>query len=716
MTQAAPLTSEHWFRVAGLKPRLDPRARVQRVQYRRQPWHVVTRADGTRSFRLNATAYGFVARCNGALTMQRLWDILLQEWADDAPSQDELLRLLARLHAAALVSFDRRPDFGPQGVLPALEGTSHLPRSSLLSMRVPLGQPQPLLNALYPRLRWLFQPAVLGLWFAVVVAAALAAVLHLGMLAHLAGEAMASPRMLLLTWACYPTVKVLHELGHGLAARHLGARVPEWGVTVMMFVPVPYVDASATSAYAARRQRLLVSGAGIVVELFLASIGLAVVLNAQPGWVHDIGLSLFLIGAVSTVLVNGNPLMRFDGYHMLCDALGLPNLAPRSSRWWMETLRQRVLGEQVPEPLVPAPGEGPWLRAFAPASLLWRWAVVAGLVLWLGSISFLLGLCVGALMAYTLLARPLWAFITHLRTLGAGPQGAATAARRRGLALLAGGVLAVCALPLPFASVVQGVVWPAEEALLRVHSDGFVARLLVPEGAIVQPGQALLQLESPTLQAEQLALQARGEALQAERFELLRGDPERAASLERDLQALQVEVERNLERLEGLTLRAQVAGRVAFSHARDLPGRYLKQGSLVGHVVRDEPSRVRVAMGQEQAALWRDDAPVQVRLAEHGRGAWAAVLERDTRAAVHRLPSAALGALAGGPIATDPADPQGLAVPRAVVLADVRLPVNLGERIGARAWVRVDHGHAPLAWQAARSLQQVFLRHFNPSH
>jgi putative peptide zinc metalloprotease protein len=715
MSEAAALTSEQWFRVSALRPKFDLRARVQRVRYRRQPWHVVTRADGTRSFRLNATAYAFVARCNGTLTLQRLWEVLLQEWQDEAPSQDELLRLLAKLHAAALMSFDRRPDFGPQGVLvdTALAQTAAA-QSSLLSMRVPLGRPEWLLDALYPHLRRLFSPAVLWAWLAVVGVAALAALVNLKPLMHLAQQAMFTPRMLILTWACYPTVKVLHEIAHGLAVRHLGARVPEWGVTVMMFVPVPYVDASGTSAYAARRQRLLVSSAGIVVELFLASIGLAVALNAQPGWLHDIGLAVFLIGAVSTLLVNGNPLMRFDGYHMLCDALSLPNLAMRSARWWQELLRRRVLGETISAPMVCAPGERVWVWAYAPASLAWRWLVVFGLVLWLAQLSFLLGLAIALVMGWGMVVKPLVAFVRHLL----GLQASASMARRaslRGWGVLAAGACLLALVPMPFSSVVQGVVWPEEEALMRAGSEGFVARVLVRNGAAVQPGQALLQLASPTLEAERQALAARAQALSAERYQTLHADPGRAASLEREIFVLEVEQARLQERLDNLTLRAQVAGRAALTNEADLQGRYLKQGALVGHVVQDEPSKVRVALGQEQAGLLQAAAPIQVRLAEIGQPAWPATLERDTRAAVHRLPSAALGDTAGGHIATDPKDPQGLTATQAVVLADVRLPVNVGERMGARAWVRFDHGHAPLVVQAARGFQQVFLRHFNPA-
>ncbi len=716
------LTSTQWFRVAALRPQLDAQARVQRVTYRRAVWHVLQRGDGGRSYRLNAAAYAFVARCNGQLSLQRLWELLLHEQRDAAPTQDELLRLLARLHAAALLSFDRRPDFGPQGVLHAPHGASNssphtgangAPANSLLSFRIPLGRPDALLTALYPLARAAFMRTALCLWAAAVVWLALAAALNQAELAHHAAVWLQTPRMLLITWLCYPVVKALHELGHGLAVKHLGGTVPEWGVTVMMFMPVPYVDASASAGHGSARGRALVSAAGIMVELALAAAGLALALHAQPGWWHDIGLAVFFIGAVSTLVINGNPLLRFDGYHLLCDAFELPNLARRSAQLWFERLRIHLLGEVIAQPLVAAPGERRWLWAYAPAALLWRTLIACALVAWLGGLSFLLGLGVAALLLWAGVLRPAWAVLRHLNRLPVG-QAATQRARRRGLGL-AGGVLALAALPLPFASVVPGVVWLPDAALLRVAGEGFVDEVLARPGQLVHTGQPLLRLAAPMLSAECQALAARVGALDAESIHTQRSEPTRSASLEREAAALQVQLERCLERQEQLTLRAGSSGRLELANAQDLPGRYLKQGTLVGQVMDGSPSLVRVAVGQEQAALLHARSRgVSVQLAEVGEPARAASLLRDSTGAVTQLPSAALGDRGGGSVPTDPADPHGLKAVRALVLADVQLPASLGERVGGRAWVRFDHGFAPLAMQVASGMQQLFLKHFNP--
>jgi putative peptide zinc metalloprotease protein len=326
----ALLHSSQWFRVAGLRPRLDEQACVQRMTVRGEVWQVLTRADSTRSLRLNATAWVTIGRCDGRHTLQRLWEVTLTELRDDTPTQDELLVILARLHAAGLMSFDRSPDFGPSAQA-ADQADDAAPRQSLLAWRFPLGCPDAWLGRLAAHLGGLFTPWALRLWALGVLGALVVAWPQVAALSAQLHDLMASPRGLAWAWLVYPVMKGLHEVAHGLAIRYWGARVPQWGVTLLMFVPVPYVDASALAALPSRWQRAAVAAAGIVVELALVAIGLVVALQVQPGGLRDLALVVVAIGGLSSLLVNANPLMRFDGYHLLCDLADLPNLAPRSA-------------------------------------------------------------------------------------------------------------------------------------------------------------------------------------------------------------------------------------------------------------------------------------------------------------------------------------------------------------------------------------------------
>jgi putative peptide zinc metalloprotease protein len=716
----APLLSPQWFRVAPLRPRLDPMAHAERVSYRRAIWHVLVRPDGSRSFRLNSAAYAVVARCDGTLSLQRLWDLLLGELKDDAPTQDELLQLLARLHSARLLSFDRKPDFGPQGTVSDQSAAETLPGSanSLLSFRIPLGRPDGWLRRIAPYLRGLFTPAALALWGLIVLAGVVLTLLNIGTLLAHAHAWLNTPRLLLMVWMAYPVVKALHELAHALMLVHLGGKVPVWGVTIMMFTPVPYVDASAASALASPVQRLLVSAAGIMLELLLAALALVVALTAQDGDLRDLAFAVFFIGTVSTLIVNGNPLLRFDGYFVLTDALQLPNLATRSARHWLSWMRQRVLGTPG-EPVLPAAGERLWLWAFAPAALAYRVLISVGIVFWLGELSFFLGVAIAAYFVWGLALKPLLALGHFLQ----GPALAETERRvaRRRAGVAGAGVLAlVGVLPLPFASVVQGVVWLPEQARVRAETDGFIRSIHVHDGQSVRAGQLLFTLSAPLLEPQRARLEGRITALDTERYKAMQKDPSGAVGFEYELDSARGELARIQERLAHLEVLAKVDGVAVINHADDLIGHFVKQGTLLAHLLTPEPNLVRVAIPQEQASLVQGSArTVSVRLAQSLGQAFSGELLHDVAGTVAKLPSAALGDRSGGAIVTDPDDKLGLTPAHGVVLADVQLsstPAELADvRIGARAWVRIDHGLAPLALQAARRLQQQFLKHFNPS-
>src|SRR5690606_19426199 len=164
-----------------------------------------------------------------------------------------------------------------------------------------------------------------------VALACLAAAVSFASLKADAVRVLATPSSYALAWLAYPLVKALHELGHALAVRRFGGAVHEVGISLLMLTPAPYVDASAASAFPRAGQRALVSAAGIMVELALAAIAMFAWTVLSPGLARDAALVVLLICSVSTIVFNANPLLRLDGYHLLCDALQLPNLALRSN-------------------------------------------------------------------------------------------------------------------------------------------------------------------------------------------------------------------------------------------------------------------------------------------------------------------------------------------------------------------------------------------------
>jgi putative peptide zinc metalloprotease protein len=725
------LFSARWHRVAALKPRLVSPLRVRRQWQRGETWWVLGDPAGGRHVRLNAAAHALVARLDGRHTMAALWEWQLAQPHCDTASQDELVELLAQLREAGLVQFDRAADF--DSLLPHLEREARgRTRGTLLAWRVPLANPSRVLDRLAPLAPLVFSRAAFVAWVAAAVSLGVLALFNAPALWSHGERWLATPRYALLAALLYVPLKLAHEAGHALAVRRFGGVVRDAGVTLMLGLPVPYVDASAASSFE-RRQRVLVGAAGMMTEVALAALALPLWLWLDDGLARDAAFVTLLMAGVSTLVFNANPLQRLDGYFIATDLLELPNLAPRSRQWWQRLLQRHALRLPGAEPLPVAPGEAPWLAAYAP--LAWGLGVlVAALATaWLGQLSLWLGLAAAVVLGWQMLARPVVQMWRGLRRSALAQPG--SAARWRRLSAAAALVaLAVALAPLPQRLVVQGVVWPADEALLRSEEDGFVEALLAADGDTVQAGQPVARLANPMLSAALQRQRARIALIETTLTQTMAGrggatgsgGDSRAANLRAELAAANAQAERLHERHAALTLRAAVAGRLVLPPAGDLAGRYLRRGELLGRVLDGSAPRVRLPWPQARTDELRAGAPaVQVRLAGERSVTHAAQLERDAFAAVAQLPSAALSTRHGGDVLTDPADARDTKPLQPVVLLDVRLaavpaaPDEVsaaapGARVGERAWVRFDAGFAPLAWQAVRWVQQRVQRSFNP--
>lgn len=332
---AESLVSGSWHRVAALRPSLVPGLRIVRQRVRDQVWRVLIEPGSGRQLRLNPGAWDLVGRFDGRSTLGDLWLRVLHLRRDEAPTQDEVLALLAQLFRGGLVQFDAAPHLSLLFARRAEEGAQRR-RGFInpLMVKARIADPSRWLRRLTPIAHAVFNLPVLLVWTVLVAAAALLAATEFGALRAHAASLLARPSAYAMAWVLYPLVKAVHELGHALAVRRFGGEVREVGVALMFLTPAPYVDAGAAGAFPAARQRLAVSAAGILVELAIAACALFLWELASPGWLRDAALAVVLICSVSTLLFNGNPLVRLDGYHVLCDALQLPNLAARSTAWW----------------------------------------------------------------------------------------------------------------------------------------------------------------------------------------------------------------------------------------------------------------------------------------------------------------------------------------------------------------------------------------------
>ncbi len=706
-----PLYSPHWYRVAGLRPALRPHTEIHRHVYRGQPWYILQDHASGRLHRFSPAAYAMIGLMNGRRTLEEIWDQVDARLDDAAPTQHETIELLARLHAADALQTEITPD--TEEMFHRLRKQRSQQFKSYwwnpLAIRLPLFDPTSLLDRLMPLARLLFSRGGFLLWSGIVTTALVMAAIHWPNLSRDMNDRLLTPSNLLLLGLCYPVIKLLHELGHGLATRFQGGEVHEMGVMLLALLPAPYVDASAAAVFPTARQRILVSAAGVMTEAFIASLALFVWLLVEPGALHATAYNVMLMAGFSTLFVNGNPLLRFDGYYVFADTIGIPNLAGRANRYIGHLIQTRLFGlKDLPSPAHDS-RERLWLGGYAVAAFFYRLFILATIALFISERYALAGMLLAG-----------WALVSQLLVPGArlfqrllnGPELQPRRTRAITVTALLGGtlLLGITVLPAPLTTLATGVVWLPEQADLRAATDGEVKRLLARPGSRVKKGDPLVELEDPLLPPRRARLEARLRELKARDAALRDRDPVKAAMVRDQMPEVEADLNRVREQIDALTLRSPTDGIFLVERPADLPGRFLHKGDHIAYVADPNTTTIRVVIPQADADLVLNRTRgAEVRLASQPTVARPAALLPTTRAGNERLPSPALGPRGGGPFATDPSDPNADRTLERLFQLDLRLDAPM-QRIGERVRVRFDHGPEPLLRQWYRRLSQLILR------
>jgi putative peptide zinc metalloprotease protein len=710
-----PLSNPSWYRVAELRPRLAGHAHIQRQDFRGQVGYVLQDRITGRFYRLSESLHYFTSLMVGVRTVQELHEVTNTALGEDTLSQNHVIELLGKLYSAEVLQTDTSSDSAELFERSVRhQRTRWLGRiKNPLAIKLPLFDPDKLLQRLLPLGRLIFSRFGAWVWMMVVSLGLLLAVSHWNEISRDTSIELLSLQNLFLLGLCYPFIKALHELGHGLATRVWGGEVHETGIILMALIPLPYVDASPASAFPEKRRRMLVGAAGIMVEVFLAVLALFLWLNTEPGLVHSLAYNTMLIGGVSTLLFNGNPLLRFDGYYVLSDAIGMPNLASRSNRYLGYLIQHYLFGiGNLTSPAI-SPDERRWLASYGVLAWLYRLFILVAIILFVAETYPVVGLLIAF---WATLSQVIMPIVKHTRFILTAPR--LERHRFRAIStstsLLLFATVFLFSVPVPLSTMAEGVVVPPDHSELRAGSDGVITRLVARPDTRVAKGDVLIETEDPFLQARLQILEARLRELTVRRSALqIDREQVKADMLEDEIDLLQADLDRTREQADSLLIRSPTDGMFLLEQPGDMPGRFVHQGDRLGYVADLEHPTVRVAIAQADIGVVRTATrKVSVRLAERVNDPLVASIDHQVPAAVNRLPSPVLGPLGGGPFAVDPKDPDGVRTTEGIFEVELTLPVEV-KRLGERAYVRFDHGSEPLARQWYRRIRQLFLKRFN---
>jgi len=709
------LFSTYWYRVAKLKPALRDAAEISRHIYRGKAWYVVRNRLNGKNHRFNAAAYALIGQMDGQRTTQEIWNNSAETMAEEIPSQDEMIRLLGQLHDADLIQGDILPSTTEMfRNIEKDQGQGWKQRiSNPFSLRFPLFDPDRFLDKCQFLTRILFTRSMFILWLIMVLTAVVATVLNWSDLSGSALDQLYSPTNLLVIWLSYPLIKILHEFGHALAVKKWGGEVHEMGIILLALTPLPYVDATASASFPEKRQRITVAAMGMMVELSLASIALFIWLNVETGLVSALAYNVMLISGISTLLFNGNPLLRYDGYYILADLLEIPNLGQRSNRYLGYLMQRLLLKNHNSTSPVTAPGEAVWFAIYGPLSFCYRILVMIGLVWLVSGRFFFIGILIALWGVISLMIIPAVRSTTRfLNTPTARQHRTRLQLGGGGILLLAGLLLFV--LPLPLRTLAQGVIWLPEQAAIRAGTDCEVVKVLIPTGQKVHKGEPLLSGSDPFLESKIAVYQARLTELHAKYHgEPLNERVKRRIMLDQ-IELVEGDLQQLLERQEKLQICSPADGKFVLINDQNLPGHFVKQGELLGFIIAEHRPTIRTIVSQKNIGLVRERVTgIEIRLADQTDKTLQANIKRIVPAASQQLPSAALGTAGGGNIPVDPNDSEGLRALESHFQLDLNLPDEVSDPyIGERVYVRFEHGRMPLAMQMYRHVRQLLLRKF----
>lgn len=683
MAVERPTFSESWYRVADLKPRLRTVIQTYRQHYRGRMWHVLRDPSNNQFFRLDEAGYQFVGMLNGQRTVTEVWQTCNEQLGDRAPTQGEAIQLMGQLFTSNLLQCELPADahgmFDRYDKRVKREVTGYL--MNLLFMRIPIFDPERILQTWCHVFGWVFNRIGFILW-AVLVAIGFTHISgHLGELVDAANpQLLLKTENLLLLYTCFAGIKAIHEFGHGFACKRYGLQngsggeVHTIGIMLLVMMPVPYVDATSAWAFRSKWQRAMVGFAGIYVELAVASVAAIIWANTAAGTlIHDICFNVMFIASVSTLLFNGNPLLRYDGYYILSDLIEIPNLSQRSKDYLYYLVKKYIYRAQRPRNPAHSSGEKAWMFVYSITAGIYRVFISVAIMLYLfevlQGVLFFLALFFAASGIIGFAFKPMWAWAKYLFTSGELARTRTWAVTIT--AIFFGGVITLIGfIQFPDHMRLEGVSEPADLAQVHTQTDGFIVSVTETGTQVDPDGAPLLVLENPKLHTDLEALQADHKELAA-LIRQARANNELGVVLSRvkQQQAVQKQIERVQQDIDALTIHSPIKGIWTSPNIEFALGRFLSRGELIGHVatkdmiiraiadqtlgprIRGEFMQPKETLGEEARAEVR----VKGRPSDHFEG----IVRWIAPAGTSDLPSAALGYIVGGSIQVDATDQEG---------------------------------------------------------
>jgi len=704
-----------------LQVKLRPDLIVQPQFYEGMTHYVIKDPIALKYFRFKIEEYFLLQQFDGKQNLQDVKRAFERKYRPQTISIEDLTRFTAQLHEAGLVQIDspeqakalirRRRKNRWKKVWQFL--------ANILYIKIPVVDPEKMLTGMYPYFRWIFTPYFVTFSVGMMLAAlTLVASQWSTFSARLPDfQSFFNWSTILYFWCSLAIIKIIHEFGHGLTAKHFGGEVHEMGMLFLVLTPALYCDVTDSWLLPNKWKRIWISAAGIYVECFLASLATFVWWNTEQGLFNSLALATMFICSVNTILFNANPLLRYDGYYVMADWLEIPNLRIKSTQFFTYLFQEKVLGLEVPVQSYMPRSRRSLFVFYAVASYIYRWVVTFSILFFLykflqpyklGSISAMMA--IGSMIP--LVGMPAYQIFKFVRT--PGRMRKVKKARAAGFAVAAIAILAgILLIPTPLR--VQGTfnLTAAKPEEVYAEVPGRLVELKVRDGQYVKAGDEIAILSNPEKVRERMQLQEQQGVnfVKASWYGGINDINSRAQQRQFEQMANDLEpaLEKVIDQIGKLRLVAHRDGQVMGVPHKETVGQWVKPGKPFCEV--GDPRHL-------EAHLILDQGDID--LVRLGRRTWLKVYgtsEKTFRSHVGEIAkrnreeiAPELSNLAGGEIATKQ-DPKTNQAKPITAVYEVIIPLDnsdLALQPGLRGFAKIDGGTHTLGWWLWRLLTKTF--------
>lgn len=703
--------SESWYQVAHLKVGILPTVRVHKQLYRDQEWYVLLDSCSEKYYRVHEIAYQFIARLHPSKTVEQVWHAFVEAYPEQAPSQDEIIGLLSQLHQMNLLFYrsSARNEFIFERFTKQRrkEKLAHL--LAFLYFRIPVWNPNSFLKKHIGWMSIFFSTFSFVIWLVLFFLGAKAAIDNFPALTQQVQGILSFDNLIWLYISMF-ILKMFHEMGHAIVCRKYGGNVHNMGVMFIALTPLPYIDASSSWSMRSKWHRAFVGAAGMYVELFFAAIAAIIWSQTSPGFINSLAFNLMIIGSISSIAFNGNPLLKFDSYYILSDITGLPNLYQKAMQQWFYLGKITLLGVKDAESPAQNNYERNWYYSYGILSFFYRIFVMTIIMLYMADISLFLGVLMLLAMGYMWILGPLVKLTKYL-------YNNAELRKNRSRAVWATGIsfmlitLILTQLPMPYSIIAPGVVQSDQRTALFAESGGKLTDLYVRNGDLIDPGQVIMKFSHPDLELEYELI---GYQLVETRWmmrQAAEGQPLDMASLIERETFLTQRLDDLTQRIKNLEVVAKHSGVWISDINLDRVGSYISRNYRLGTLLGEGDIRFIAAIPQEKAANLFS-TPVELAEVRFGGRFSEAFVSSNTQFIPyqkHELPSAALGIPAGGKIFANWDDQGRMLANEPFFELQIMLPKTTVDSFfdGSLGYVRIVQSPMPIFQQLVLRLRQL---------